>query len=171
MKSPVSPPPIDLFGGIQGLRTILSDFYQRVFRDPMIGYLFVGKDPELLIDREVQWTARALGVHELTYQGQPLAKAHRKHPIRRGHFHRRNQILDEVIRAHHLPEAAHQWWIAHSQAMETAILGPAQGDRSCEKTSADLSNEISEHSPSGGSQTTELQDQPKSNGLSLWGKS
>ena len=81
-----------LAGGDEGLRALLTDFYDRVFRDPMIGYLFMGQDKARLIEREVEWTARLFGA-EVSYQGRPLREAHKRHPIRRGHFHRRNQIF------------------------------------------------------------------------------
>jgi len=123
-----------LAGGEEGLRVLLSDFYDRVFRDPMIGYLFMGQDKTRLIEREVEWTARLFGA-EVSYQGRPLREAHSRHPIRRGHFHRRNQILKDVLRTHHVPEALFEAWSAHSDALETAILGPAAGSKDCEQTS------------------------------------
>jgi len=99
----------------------------------MIGYLFAGQDPERLVERELEWTARALGV-EIEYQGRPLAQAHRNHPIRRGHFHRRNQILLESIQQLELPTEVYHWWGAHSAALERVILGHASEDVRCERT-------------------------------------
>ena len=133
-RSVTSPPPIERFGGIEGIRAVLQDFYRHVFKDPFIGYLFAAQDREKLVERETQWTARALGV-TMPYEGKPLAEAHRAHPIRRGHFHRRNVLLFESIeRAGLHPEAA-SWWHAHSAALESAILGSARSDARCEQTS------------------------------------
>lgn len=129
------PPPPDLkdFGGEEGLRRVLIDLYTRIFDDPMISYLFVGKDPTLLIEREFEWTAKALGL-DLAYQGRSMAEAHQRHPIRRGHFHRRNELLNEAMIAHNLPLHCVEWWQAHSQALENAILGTARSDKRCEST-------------------------------------
>ena len=98
----------------------------------MIGYLFVGQDLERLVNRELEWTARAVGA-DIDYQGQPLARAHQRHPIRRGHFHRRNQLLLESVEACGLPPEVSLWWRAHSAALESAILGSVVEDVDCER--------------------------------------
>ena len=121
-------------GGVEGLRVALTRFYDSVFIDPMIGYLFAGQDKQRLIEREVEWTARAFGA-EVPYEGRPLREAHKRHPIRRGHFHRRNQILREVLASLRLPPEAAQAWLAHSESLERAILGGASNDTRCERTS------------------------------------
>ena len=72
-------------GGMEGLRSLMREFYDRVFADLMIGYLFIGQDKERLIEREVEWSARLLGA-PVKYKGRSMAETHRRHPIRRGHF-------------------------------------------------------------------------------------
>ena len=124
----------ELVGGLEGLTTLLSDFYERVFRDPMIGYLFMGQDKARLVQREVEWTAKRFGA-TLAYEGRPLREAHARHPIRRGHFHRRNQLLKDVLRDHHTHPLVVEAWVSHSEALEAAILGRAAGDTRCERTS------------------------------------
>lgn len=129
----IRPPSLDSFGGLGGLREILTDFYSRVFSDPMIGYLFYNQDSHRLVERELEWTARSLG-QDIKYQGKGIAAAHQRHPIRRGHFHRRNQLLEDTIKDHDLPDSCLAWWMAHSQSLEAAILGSAQSDPRCEMT-------------------------------------
>ena len=87
-------PCIDIIKSINGnnVFNIITQFYQEVFNDVMIGYLFLGQDRQRLIEREIEFSARMLGATDIPYQGQPLTKAHQKHPIRYGHFHRRNQV-------------------------------------------------------------------------------
>ena len=126
------PPPLSSFGGLDGMRATLEHFYRRVFNDPMIGYLFVGQDLQRLVTRELEWTARAVGA-DIDYQGQPLAQAHQRHPIRRGHFHRRNQLLLESVEQCGLPPEVSLWWRAHSVALESAILGSVVEDVDCER--------------------------------------
>ena len=128
-----SAPTIEAFGGEAGLRRVITDLYDRIFRDPMISYLFAGKDPQTLIEREIEWTAKALGA-PVKYQGRSMAQVHQKHPIRRGHFHRRNELLDQAMAAQQLPEHCVHWWRAHSRALESAILGKARIDQRCEQT-------------------------------------
>ena len=128
------PPPLSDFGGLEGIRAVLTDFYERVFRDPMIGYLFAGQARERLIARETEWTARALGA-SVSYQGRSLARAHQAHPIRRGHFYRRNQLLFQSIEEAQITPEAAAWWREHSQALEGVILGRARADKRCEQTS------------------------------------
>ena len=128
-------PEISQIGGLEGLRLILTDFYQRVFKDLMIGYLFEKQSMSRLIDREVEWTARTIYGLDIQYRGKGLRAAHSKHPIRRGHFHRRNQILRETLNAHSVPEEIKLIWMTHSESLAQAILGRASTDPRCEQTS------------------------------------
>ena len=159
-------PPLHSFGGMEGLRATLEHFYHRVFKDPMIGYLFVGQDLTRLVERELEWTARALGVH-IEYQGEPLAQVHQRHPIRRGHFYRRNQLLFESIEQCGLSQEASLWWRAHSAALESAILGHAARDHGCEHT-ADESQELSILERHGDEQEQRTSSALSGDAMSLW---
>lgn len=119
-------------GGEAPLRAILEDFYRRVFADPMIGYLFVGQDPARLVELEFQLTAKMFGA-PVAYTGRPLRAAHAPHAIRRGHFHRRNQILLDTLRDHGVPQPIVDGWMSHARALERAILAPRdRADRACD---------------------------------------
>lgn len=119
-------------GGEAPLRAVLDDFYQRVFADPMIGYLFMGQKRERLVQLEFELTARLLG-GPVTYTGRPMRKAHEKHNIRKGHFHRRNQLMLDTLRDHDVPAPIVEAWMAHARALERAILTPAaRRDRHCD---------------------------------------
>jgi truncated hemoglobin YjbI len=48
-------------GGAEKLRTVLRDFYDTVFADVMIGYLFKNADKTRLVERELELTLAALG--------------------------------------------------------------------------------------------------------------
>ncbi len=126
-------PNIELFGGLDGLRKVLIEFYERIFKDPMISYLFAAQNKALLVERELEWTAKALG-YPIEYKGKGIARAHQAHAIRRGHFFRRNQLLLETLQSQALPKECIDWWMEHSAAMERAILGRAQGGKACEET-------------------------------------
>jgi hemoglobin len=132
-----TPRNIDKIGGLQGLNHIMTDFYKRIFDDPMIAYLFQGQNQQKLIDREVEWTARLLGETEIEYQGQSLKRAHSKHPIRRGHFFRRHQLLIQTLKQHQVPHEIQEVWLAHSLSLIHVILGAAKNDDRCEMSSQD----------------------------------
>lgn len=120
-------------GGEAPLRAILTDFYRRVFADPMIGYLFTGHDPARLVELEFQLTAKMLG-GPVEYTGRSIRAAHEKHPIRRGHFHRRNAILQETLAAHGAPAAVVEAWMGHARALERAVLSSAaRADAACDR--------------------------------------
>jgi hemoglobin len=108
--------------GADRLRTILTDFYDRVFADPMIGFFFMRQDKARLIELEWQLTARILGA-KVPYHGRGMGAAHREHPIMRGHFMRRNQLLLDTLRDHAVPDAIAERWMQHAYDAERAIIG------------------------------------------------
>lgn len=106
--------------GAEALRAVIVDFYDRVFRDVMIGFLFVGKDPQRLIDKEWEFTAHFLGA-EVAYTGRPMRQAHAQLPIFGGHFERRLQILRQTLAAHQVDPEVARVWIEHQQALRAQI--------------------------------------------------
>ena len=113
--------------GADALRSVIEDFYNRVFPDVMIGFLFLGKDKQKLIELEWQFTARLLGA-DVQYTGRPMRPAHAKSPILGGHFERRLQILRETLADHDVAEPVRERWIAHTQSLRSQVTG----DRSSE---------------------------------------
>ncbi len=116
-------------GGEPALRRILEDFYDRVFSDLMIGYLFKGRDKARLVTLELQLTARVMGA-DVVYEGRPMRAAHAALSINRGQFQRRNQLLRETLRDHEVPDEVQRAWVAHATALERAILG-GRADPDC----------------------------------------
>ena len=111
----------DQIGG-QTLRAVVEDFYDRVFADIMIGFLFHGKDRQRLIDKEWEFAAQLLG-GPVKYSGRPIRQAHAKSPILGGHFERRLQILKEVLADHGVAEAVCDRWIEHTLALRSQVTG------------------------------------------------
>jgi hemoglobin len=110
----------DKIGG-DALRAVITDFYRRVFADVMIGFMFQGKDPQHLIEREWELAANLLGAAGVTYKGRPMRTAHAQHTIFGGHFERRLQILRETMRDHGVDQAVQDAWIAHTQSLRSQI--------------------------------------------------
>jgi hemoglobin len=117
-------------GGEAALRPVLQDFYDRVFADLMIGYLFKGQDKARLVQRELEFTARLLGA-DVPYAGRPMREAHAPHPILPGHFRRRNKILEETLEAHGVPDEVREVWMRHSRGLEAAIVSPPRRGEEC----------------------------------------
>ena len=107
--------------GAERLRAVLTDFYDRVFGDIMIGFMFQGKDRKHLVDREYELTAALLGAPGVTYTGRPMRTAHAQHTIFGGHLERRLQILRETLRDHDVDPDVQQAWIDHQLALRSQI--------------------------------------------------
>ena len=116
-----SAPVFDQIGGDK-LRAVIEDFYGRIFDDTMIGFLFVGKDKQRLIDKEWEFTAAFLGA-DVTYTGKPIRAAHARSPILGGHFERRLQILKDVMASHDVDDAVRERWIGHTLALRSQVTG------------------------------------------------
>lgn len=110
----------DKIGGDK-LRAVIADFYDRVFRDVMIGFMFQGKDKQHLIEREWEFAANFLGAPDVKYTGRPLRTAHANHTIFGGHFERRLQILREAMRDHAVDPDVQRSWIEHTNALRAQI--------------------------------------------------
>jgi hemoglobin len=111
--------------GEPALRAVLTDFYDRVFRDVMIGFMFAGKDKHHLIEREYELTAKLLGAPGVVYRGQPLRTAHARHMIFGGQFERRMQILRETLADHAVDGEVQRVWLEHTVALRKQVTHDA----------------------------------------------
>ena len=108
--------------GPDRLRAVVVDFYQRVFDDVMIGFMFVGKNRQHLIEREYEFTAHFLG-GPVVYTGRPIKEAHAKTPIFGGHFERRLQILRNTLADHSIDAEVVASIVEHQQALRAMVTG------------------------------------------------
>jgi hemoglobin len=106
--------------GAERLRAVLVDFYDRVFDDIMIGFLFAGKDKQRLIDKEWEFAAALLGA-KVAYTGKPMTKAHAASPILGGHFERRQQLLRDTLADHKVSAEVVDAWIQHNDRLRQQI--------------------------------------------------
>ena len=102
------------------LRAVLADFYERVFRDVMIGFMFEGKDRARLIDKEYELVAALLGA-DVKYTGRPMRAAHAAHTIFGGHFERRMQLLRNVFADNAVPSEIATAWLDHAESLRSQI--------------------------------------------------
>ena len=114
--------------GDQALRRVVRDFYERVFADPMIGFLFAGKNKERLIQKEWELAAALLGA-PIAYSGRSMSDAHARVPITGGHFDRRLVILEETLRDHQVDAEVQRRWLEHARALRAQLT--SDPDQSC----------------------------------------
>jgi hemoglobin len=114
-------------GGAPALRRVLEDFYARVFDDPMIGFLFAGKDRARLVEKELELMMAALGA-DVVYSGRPLEAVHKRLPIFGGHFDRRMQLLRETLADHDLPRDVQDAWLEHAASLRDQVTTMGPGD-------------------------------------------
>jgi hemoglobin len=117
----------ELFDRIGGdaLRAVIADFYDRVFDDVMIGFMFEGKNKRHLIDREWELVAALLGAPGVTYTGRPMRTAHARHTIFGGHFERRFELLRQTLRDHAVDPEVQRAWLDHTEALRSQITRDA----------------------------------------------
>jgi hemoglobin len=123
----------ELAGGEERLRAVIRDFYDTVFDDVMIGFLFKGADKTRLVEHELELTLGALGA-EVAYTGRPLREVHARLPIMGGHFMRRRKLLADAIQRHRLPDAVRDAWLAHTDALRPEVTAD-RGDE-CDDAAA-----------------------------------
>ena len=110
--------------GADALRAVITDFYDRVFADIMIGYMFARADKQRLIDKEWELTARFLGAPQ-RYTGEPMREVHARHQIFGGQFDRRLQILKNTLRDHAIDPEIVEAWVDHQNALRAQVVAGA----------------------------------------------
>lgn len=130
--------------GPERLRAVIVDFYQRVFDDVMIGFMFVGKDRQHLIEREYEFTAQFLG-GPVAYTGRPIKQAHAKTPIFGGHFERRLQLLRNTMADHQIDAEVVASVIEHQQALRSLVTGDKSSE--CKDTLVVAAPELAADEP------------------------
>jgi truncated hemoglobin YjbI len=119
----------DAAGGEARVRAVLEALYDRLFVDPMVAFLFEGKDKGHIVDAQVAFTCAFLGGPQ-RYHGKPLPEAHAALPLLPGHFDRRHHLLAQVLKEQTekgLPEEVRTAWLAIDAGLRTSVLA-AGGD-------------------------------------------
>lgn len=119
--------PYQQLGGEAVLRPLVQDFVRRVVGDMMIGHLFHGVDVALLVERELEFTARFLGA-ERPYSGRPMRETHQRLRILGGQFDRRTQILKETLQHYQVPADIQQVWIGHVEHLRPQVTADGWGE-------------------------------------------
>lgn len=109
-------------GGERALSALLQDFYDRLYLDPMVGFLFEPHDKATLIAHQYSYVCAYLGDRAGDYQGRSMRRAHEALPLLGAHFDRRHVILRQVMDAHQLPTHVAQAWLELEQRLRPFIV-------------------------------------------------
>ena len=109
-------------GGEPVLRSIIRTFVDRMFSDPMIGFLFRNASRERVADKEYELAAQHLG-GGVVYTGRPIGEAHAALSILEGQFARRLEILRRTLEEGGAPSAVIQHWLAYTEGLRPLVIG------------------------------------------------
>ena len=123
----------EAIGGEDKVRAVLRSLYDRLFVDPMVGFLFAGKDKERIVEQQLSFTCRFLGGPQ-RYTGKPLPEAHAALPLLPGHFDRRHHLLAMVLEQQGVPEEVRGAWLRIDESLRPSVL--AAGDEARVRTRA-----------------------------------
>jgi hemoglobin len=120
--------PYDAIGGESRVRAVLQALYDRMFEDPIVGFLFVGKDKAHIVEQQVAFTCAFLGGPQ-RYVGKPLPEAHAKLPLLAGHFDRRHWLLKEVLEERGVPDDVQAAWLELDANLRPSVLRAGEDAR------------------------------------------
>jgi hemoglobin len=120
--------PYEAIGGESKVRAVLRALYDKLFDDPMVGFLFAGRDKEHIVEEQVAFTCRFLGGHQ-RYTGKPLPLAHAALPLLPGHFDRRHHLLEQVLSEQNVPEEVRGAWLQIDESLRPSVLAAAEEAR------------------------------------------
>lgn len=110
---------------------MISEFYDELFDDVIVGFLFHPHDKADLIASQLRWLRAHLGDRMGTWDGGSIRKIHAHLPILAGHFDRRHHILVGLLDRWDVPEHVHDEWIALDASLRPLVLnvGAIERDR------------------------------------------
>jgi hemoglobin len=121
----------EALGGEERVRAILQSLYDKLFADPIVGFLFEGKDKAHIVEQQLAFTCHFLGgPHK--YEGKPLPAAHAALPLLPGHFDRRHRLLEQTLVEQNVPAEVKRVWLTIDESLRSSVL--AAGETAREKT-------------------------------------
>jgi hemoglobin len=121
----------EAIGGEVRVRAVIQSLYDKLFVDPIVGFLFAGKDKAHLVDQQLAFTCHFLGGPQ-TYRGKPLPEAHAALPLLPGHFDRRHHLLKQVLDEQRVPDEVKRAWLRIDENLRGSVL--ASGAEARDKT-------------------------------------
>jgi hemoglobin len=111
----------EMIGGPEKIRAVLQSLYDKLFDDPIVGFLFQGKDKEHIVAQQLVFTCAFLGGPE-RYTGKPLPEVHAPLPLLPGHFDRRHRLLEQVLEEQGVPVEVRRVWLRIDSSLRPSVL-------------------------------------------------
>lgn len=108
-------------GGKDAIHTIITQFYDKLFDDVMVGFLFKKAPKDRLISQQTAFLCKAFGGPD-DYIGKSPGSAHTHLPILPGHFDRRIQILEQTLTEAGIDDKPKAKWIQIENSFRSKIL-------------------------------------------------
>jgi hemoglobin len=121
----------EAIGGEAKVQAILQSLYDKLFVDPIVGFLFEGKDKAHIVEQQLAFTCHFLGGPQ-KYEGRPLPEVHAALPLLPGHFDRRHFLLKQVLDEQAVPEQVKRVWLRIDESLRPSVL--AAGEEAREKS-------------------------------------
>src|SRR3954453_289781 len=103
-------------GGEPVLRNIIRTFFDRMFSDPMIGFLFRNASRERVADKEYELAGQHLG-GGVAYTGRPIRQSHPSHAILGEHLQGLLTIFRRTLEHAGAPSDVIQPWLAYTERL------------------------------------------------------
>lgn len=104
------------------LEAIVTDLYDQMFDDILIGFLFRDSHKPSLIESQQEWVRAHIGRRAVKWTGPSIRTIHRQLPILVGHFDRRHFILRQLMEKHDVPQHVADAWLGLDAALRTLVL-------------------------------------------------
>jgi hemoglobin len=111
----------EAIGGEEAVRVVLQALYDRLFVDPIVGFLFEGKDKVHIVEQQLAFTCGFLGGPQ-RYTGKALPEAHASLPLLPGHFDRRHYLLAQVLTEKGVPDEVRRVWLRIDESLRPSVL-------------------------------------------------
>ncbi|MDP9148325.1 MAG: group 1 truncated hemoglobin [Myxococcota bacterium] len=120
--------PYEAIGGEAKIRAVLQKLYDALFDDPMVGFLFHGKDKAHLVEQQLAFTCAFLGGPQ-RYGGRSLPEVHSGLPLLPGHFDRRHWLLRQALDEHEVAEDVKAAWLRIDEGLRASVLASGEDAR------------------------------------------
>jgi hemoglobin len=118
----------EAIGGEEGVRAVLRSLYDKLFSDPIVGFLFAGKDKEHIVEQQVLFTCSFLGGPQ-RYTGKSLPDAHAALPLQKGHFDRRHRLLEQTLVEKGVPPEVVRVWLRIDESLRASVMAAGEDAR------------------------------------------
>lgn len=125
----------DLDEQVPELEALIREFYDALFVDVLVGFLFQPHDKEALIASQIRWLRAHLGDRKGTWGGGSIRAIHANLPILAGQFDRRHHVLEELLGKWEVPREVRDEWLLLDKSLRPLVLnlGAVSRDRFLEE--------------------------------------